>query len=129
MPIRPENKGRYPSNWAEISKRIRFERARGRCECEGECGRMAHAGSRCASRHLERSPYTGTRVILTVAHLDHTPENCGDDNLKAMCQGCHLHYDREHHAQSRAKTAREKLLADGQTDLFDQQPTNQGESK
>lgn len=27
-----------------------------------------------------------------------------DENLKAMCQGCHLHYDREDHAQTRAAT-------------------------
>jgi hypothetical protein len=40
-------------------------------------------------------------VVLTVAHLDHTPEHCHPDNLRAMCQGCHLHYDRDHHAATR----------------------------
>ena len=39
--------------------------------------------------------------MLTVAHLDHQPENCDDANLKAMCQRCHLAYDREHHAETR----------------------------
>lgn len=33
------------------------------------------------------------RVVLTVAHLDHTPENCADDNLAALCQRCHNRYD------------------------------------
>jgi len=33
------------------------------------------------------------RHYLTVAHLDHTPENCADDNLKALCQRCHNRYD------------------------------------
>lgn len=27
MPIRPENRDRYPKDWPEISRRIRFERA------------------------------------------------------------------------------------------------------
>lgn len=32
-------------------------------------------------------------VVLTVAHLDHQPENCADDNLAALCQRCHNRYD------------------------------------
>ena len=38
MPIRPENRRRYPKDWKAISARVRFERAGGRCECSGECG-------------------------------------------------------------------------------------------
>jgi hypothetical protein len=103
MPIRPENKARYPRDWAQISLRIRFERAQGRCECLGECGRGTHEG-RCPNRAGGLAYGTGSRVILTVAHLNHTPEDCADDNLKAMCQGCHLHYDKEHHAQTARQT-------------------------
>lgn len=33
MPIRPENKHRYPPNWPEISREIK-DRAGWRCECE-----------------------------------------------------------------------------------------------
>jgi len=105
MPIRPENVARYPADWPEISRRIRFERAGGRCECLGECGRNTHTGQ-CPNRHGDPAYGTGSRVVLTVAHLDHTPENCEDSNLKAMCQGCHLHYDREHHAQTSYRTRR-----------------------
>ncbi|WP_432101205.1 hypothetical protein [Streptomyces sp. WAC 04229] len=36
MPIRPEDLHRYPRDWNEISPRIRFERAGGRCECIGK---------------------------------------------------------------------------------------------
>lgn len=39
-------------------------------------------------------------IVLTVAHLDHTPENCQPENLRAMCQRCHLNYDKHHHAQT-----------------------------
>jgi hypothetical protein len=75
-----------------VSSRIRFERAEGRCECTGECGAIEHDG-RCDALHGTRHPITDSIVVLTVAHLDHTPENCADDNLKAMCQRCHNRYD------------------------------------
>lgn len=42
-----------------------------------------------------------SQVVLTVAHPDHTPENCHRNNLMAMCQACHLAYDAAHHAETR----------------------------
>lgn len=108
MPIRPENRGRYPADWPEISHRIRFTRAEGRCECEGECGRGTHTG-RCPNVHGGQAYGTGSTVCLTTAHLDHVPENCDDDNLRAMCNGCHLHYDKDHHAAT-ARATRAKRL-------------------
>lgn len=116
MPIRPENRGRYPANWPEISKRIRYDRAQSQCECKGECGRGTHEG-RCPNRNSGRAYGTNSRVVLTVAHLDHTPENCDPANLVAMCQGCHLHYDRQHHAETRAATLRASREAAGQLAL------------
>lgn len=109
MPIRPENKPRYPPDWKAISIRIRFTRAGGRCECAGECGKD-HAG-RCAAVHGQPNPRTGKTVWLTTAHLDHTPEHCDDDNLKAMCQGCHLAYDAQHHAETAKATRAAKRAA------------------
>lgn len=114
MPIRPENRGRYPRDWRRISDRIRFGRARGRCECRGECGRPRvhlRRDGRCRNRHGYRAFGTGSPVVLTTAHLDHTPENCDPANLRAFCQGCHLHYDRAHHAETRAATRRAQLEA------------------
>jgi hypothetical protein len=125
MPIRPENRARYPQDWATISAEIRFTRAGGRCECDGRCGRPDwHLGpdSRCVAYHgnpIPQEPWSQKvarwTVVLTTAHLDHTPENCDEENLMAMCQGCHLHYDREHHAETRraqkaAKDADQALL-------------------
>jgi hypothetical protein len=107
MPIRPENRARYPKDWKEISARIRFERAAGRCECTGECG-IDHDG-RCDARHAARHPVTDSVVVLTVAHLDHEPENCVDDNLKAMCQRCHNRYDMPMRRAGIAKRKREAL--------------------
>jgi len=61
-------------------------------------------GGRCQNVHGKPSVYTGAMVVLTTAHLDHIPENCQDDNLKAMCNGCHLWYDRDHHAETARNT-------------------------
>lgn len=107
MPIRAENKDRYPLDWKQISHRIRFERAGGRCECDGRCGRPpGHLGAdgRCVNVHGGMAYGTGSLVVLTTAHLDHTPENVDDGNLRAYCNGCHLHYDRAHHAETARRT-------------------------
>lgn len=99
MPILEENRKRYPLNWKAISERIRFHRAQNQCECTGECGQ--DHGERCVERNNTLHTVTGNKVVLTVAHLDHIPENCKDDNLKAMCQRCHNRYDREHRNETR----------------------------
>jgi hypothetical protein len=118
MPIRPENLARYPSDWKQISLRIRTERAAGRCECLGECGRGTHTG-RCPNLNGGQAYGTGSKVVLTVAHLDHTPENCDPTNHRAMGQGCHLHYDRDHHAETRARTRGAALAEAGQLAIGD----------
>jgi hypothetical protein len=115
MPIRPENKARYPDNWPEISASIRFGRANKRCECHGQCG-TNHTG-RCPAIHGQPNPATGSRVILTVAHLDHQPENVDPANLLAACQLCHLRYDRDHHRQTAAATRRAAVETAGQLAL------------
>lgn len=92
MPIKPENKARYPKNWKEIADEIR---ARAENKCEG-----SPMFPDCKAENGKPHPVTGSKVVLTVAHLDHTPENCEPDNLKAWCQRCHLNYDKHHHAQT-----------------------------
>jgi hypothetical protein len=96
MPIRPENRARYPKDWREISRRIRHERAGNRCE---QCGAENH----------QPHPVTGSKVVLTVAHLDHTPENCDPANLRAWYQRCHNQYDAAHRAQNAARRRRTAL--------------------
>jgi 5-methylcytosine-specific restriction endonuclease McrA len=44
------------------------------------------------------------RIVLTVAHLDHDPQNNDPANLMALCQYCHNRYDAEHRRQTRART-------------------------
>lgn len=120
MPIKPENKGRYPKDWPEIRARI-LTRA-GNC-CEGspaypDC-RIGNGWYRNNTTGEIVSPESGiveawafadgdsvTCIVLTIGHLDHTPENCADENLRAWCQRCHLNYDAKHHAQTAYATRR-----------------------
>ena len=74
-------KHRYPPDWRGISDRIRFGRPGGRCEW-------------CGAEHLKPHPMTGSKVILTVAHLDRATVDHSDANLAALCQRCHLGHDR-----------------------------------
>ncbi len=101
MPIKPENAARYPADWPSISLRIRVERAKNLCE--GAPGQAS-----CNAEQGKRHPITGAIVVLTVAHLDHQPENCDDANLRALCQRCHNRYDRPHRSKNAAHTRREK---------------------
>lgn len=111
----PMNRERYPLDWNDISLRIRRDRAHGRCECTGECGR--HVSTRCDEMNGTPGHHQNGTVVLTVAHLNHLPTDCREDNLKAMCQRCHLRYDAALHATNRKKT-RERL----QLPLFPEGP-------
>lgn len=105
MPIRPENKARYPQNWREIVASVR-ERSGNRCEGSPDY-------PDCRAANGEAHPESGSRVVLTTAHLDHQPENCDLSNLRHWCQRCHLNYDAEHHRINAWKTRHaRKAVAD-----------------
>ncbi len=101
MPIKQENKKRYPKNWKEIREKIR-SRANNKCEW---CGVVNHSWINRFSREICLQDEDNTiRVVCTVAHLDHIPENCDDDNLAFLCQKCHNNYDKVHRQATRKKT-------------------------
>ena len=138
MPIKPENKARYPNDWPAIRTAI-LERAGNRCErckvlnrtriargggddtgtymtADAEVyddtnGMLLTLGYQMSNYHVLRM----TDIVLTIAHLDHTPENCDPANLQALCQKCHLAYDAKHHAASAQQTRRARLAVG---DLF-----------
>jgi len=107
MPIRAENRHLYPADWAAISRRIRWDRARS--VCEGIPGAPA-----CYAVNGLPHPKTGAKVVLTVAHLNHDPSDCRDENLRALCQPCHNAYDA---ATRRAGTKRRRRAALGVGEL------------
>lgn len=114
----PWDRSLYPPDWREISRRIR-ERADGRCECMGECGlhNRTRGPRRCEERHGESAKWAKGRVVLTVAHLNHAPSDCREENLKAMCNRCHLRMDSKHHQRNAATTRQKKKEAAGQQRL------------
>ena len=86
----------YPRDWKAIRQRIMF-----RAGEHMDCYRNFHEArcEWCKAENHQPHPRTGSFVVLTVAHLDHDKENhqVSDDRLVALCQACHLGYDREHH--------------------------------
>ena len=96
MPILPENRARYPKNWSTEIRPAIIERAGNRCEGSPDF-------PDCRAANGQPHPETGSRVVLTIGHLDHVPEHCEPENLRAWCQRCHLHYDRHHHAATRRR--------------------------
>ena len=132
MPIKAENRARYPADWKAIRTAI-LERARYACEWPG-CGAIqysvgywTHEGFRWVGERNWYPTYAEARqaaadnqpddpdepknivIVLTVAHLDHTPENCAPENLRAWCQRHHLAYDHKHHIGNAQATRRAKL--------------------
>ena len=95
MPIKAENKSRYPKDWKQISVYIRFIRANNKCEF-------------CGAENYQPHPITKSKVVLTVAHLNHNPEDCNFENLKALCQKCHLGYDKQFHVKNMKETLSKK---------------------
>lgn len=79
---------RYCKDWKKRSYFIRFIRARNKCE-------------KCRAINYKDHPVTGSKVVLTVAHLDHDITNNSFFNLKALCQKCHLEYDAPMKARKR----------------------------
>jgi len=113
MPIK--DKSKYPLWWECFSYWMRFKRAGGRCECKGECGtdhKATHDEKRCFEQHGTKAQHFKGNVILTVAHLHHNPQHWDVKDMKktcrAMCQKCHLRYDRHHHQENSRRTRERK---------------------
>jgi hypothetical protein len=99
MPIRPENARRYPKHWKFMVAAVR---ARAGNRCEG-----SPAFPHCRAANGKPHPETGSKVVLTTAHLDHDELETEDlGRLRYWCQRCHLVYDAKHHAETAAKTRR-----------------------
>ncbi|MEM8544365.1 MAG: hypothetical protein AAGF66_10305 [Cyanobacteria bacterium P01_H01_bin.119] len=105
----PMDRSLYPDNWDELALEIKTEAN----WCCTECGRPCRRPGETREAAIFRLTLTehptvaelwepsgaGTAVSrlgrfkLTVAHLDHVPQNCDRSNLKALCAPCHGTYD------------------------------------
>lgn len=84
----PCNYKDYHPDWKNISLRIR-----------------AREGNRCklCNAHNGKPHWkTGSKVVLTVAHLNHNKNDNREYNLAALCQRCHLIIDMPYHVDKRA---------------------------
>lgn len=128
MPLKRFSQRHYPVNWDEISISRRTFIAKSKCEW---CGVLNHsiikrskfglwryaspneinylhgyAKAKSISLFKAISNWKFTRVVLTVAHLNHIPEDCNNSNLAALCQKCHLNYDNPTHNNLKKKFKR-----------------------
>jgi len=120
MPIRKDLRHHYEGpEWEAIRAAI-LERAGHRCEqcrkpdrTDVEVDEKGHW--RDASEwywHDERGERVNyraryarlSRVVLTVAHLNHEPTDNRPENLRGLCQRCHLAHDAPLHRRNAAAT-------------------------
>lgn len=128
----PMNRKAYPKDWEEISRYIRFERAKGKCEW---CGIPNYAlRDRTSSMYVTSSemqevdykniPFDlddAVMIVLTVAHLgiakpDGSPGSkedrmdCRPENLAALCQRCHLNFDRPENLKTQLRKRQQRRI-------------------
>jgi hypothetical protein len=106
----PMNRSLYPAYWPQLAQLIK-RRADWTCQ---DCGRPCYRPGETFPDLANRLPREWTwqldrprRFILTVAHLNHRPEDCAISNLKALCTVCHCRMDLAAMATKRA-IARER---------------------
>lgn len=80
---------KYPKNWKEIRAKILL-RAKNKCEL-------------CDAENYKPHWKTGSKVVLTIAHIDQDKTNNMDYNLLALCQRCHNKIDLPHRIKNRNK--------------------------
>lgn len=125
----------YPKDWKEISRAIRVDRAGDRCEWCGVANKAEGARDLAGKFHGRQAlGWVGPddwdllfgkgeqpkyiTIVLTVAHLGkphpdgklgnkHDKADCRPENLAALCQRCHLNFDRPDHI-ARAAATRER---------------------
>lgn len=93
----------YPHNW--LSEIVPAIRRRSGNMCEGSPKYPA-----CRAANGELHPDTGSKVVLTTAHMDHDKDNnyydpvdanAPGNNLRHLCQRCHLMHDIQQHIVNR----------------------------
>ena len=86
----PMQRELYPADWDKIAFAVK-EDAGWKCQ---KCGKQCRKPGEPLDTH---------KRTLTVAHLNHIPQDVSPENLMALCAPCHLRYDAKHHAETRRK--------------------------
>lgn len=104
MPISKERMKHYPGGgthskeWKAFRAEL-IERAGNRCEGTPQF-------PDCRAENGGAHPVTGSKVVLTIAHMDHDESHSDPDRCRALCQKCHLTWDSKHHAKNAAARRR-----------------------
>ena len=103
MPIKAENRALYPGGsptsrlWQDIRAWVR---QRSGDRCEGSPRFPA-----CRAENGKPHPVTGSKVVLTVAHIRHDLQRNGPDDLRHWCQLCHNSHDAAYRNFNRSRRA------------------------
>lgn len=111
----------YPPNWKTEIRPAILQRAENKCEdCGVENHRLIHRFGKGQDdwvyypEGMEAEAWSidgkkATKIVLTIAHVDNPDKmDCRPENLKALCQKCHLQRDMAHHIANRKKTLQER---------------------
>lgn len=99
----PMDRSKYPDDWDDTAFRIKTESG---WKCQ-KCGRQCRFPDEPFDTHVR---------TLTVAHINHVESDCRDENLVALCPGCHLEYDGYRKALQRL--ARKRIKSTASLPLF-----------
>lgn len=111
----PVDYSKYPDNWKTGIRPSILRRAGG----DEDDPRIGARCEFCGAENHESHPETGSKVVLTIAHLDDPdPMNCHPDNLAALCQKCHNTFDAPMRAANRQRKRRQAAIDAGQMELF-----------
>ncbi|MDJ0703514.1 MAG: HNH endonuclease [Leptolyngbyaceae cyanobacterium MO_188.B28] len=100
--------GEYPNNWKDIAQKQK-ERANWTCQhCGKICRKPGESIPNFIARYFGGDIWLGIdkwgnrplditehprKWMLTVAHRNHQPADCSDENLIALCLPCHGRMD------------------------------------
>lgn len=110
----------YHPKWSLISYLIRFKRAKNKCEwCDianylvvNKVDRKKPSpaqwdmfysliNQKKYSHKMAMKSMGFSKIVTTVAHIDHDKTNNRFNNLAALCQKCHLKHDIKQHVDNR----------------------------
>lgn len=119
----------YPFDWKAIRAEV-MVRAGNKCEgtdhfpdCrvdhhgiyfyDRDGVRKVHDGSHETDEYITGYELRCSKVVLTIAHMDHDKLNNGEPgnrpNLRALCQRCHLDWDIDTHRKNARETRERKM--------------------
>jgi hypothetical protein len=106
MPISPDRMKLYPGGgthskeWKEFRAYL-IERAQNCCEGTPQ-------NPDCRAANGLPHPTTGSKVVLTIAHMDWDESHADPARCRALCQRCHNQWDSGHRQKNAARTRRRK---------------------